>query len=110
MQTRDPAWAQTIPKLATDVVFPSFMWIVGVALTLSLSRRIAAGASRAQLLAQAFRRALILYVLGLLVYAFPNFNLSTQRLLGVLQRIAICYLLPPGPTRYLATLPAHAAC
>src|SRR5882762_6510348 len=77
----------------TDVVFPSFMWIVGVALTLSLSRRIAAGASRAQLLAQAFRRALILYGLGLLVYAFPNFNLSTQRLLGVLQRIAICYLI-----------------
>ena len=77
----------------TDVVFPSFMWIVGVALTLSLSRRIAAGASRAQLLTQAFRRALILYALGLLVYAFPNFNLSTQRLLGVLQRIAICYLI-----------------
>ena len=77
----------------TDVVFPSFMWIVGVALTLSLSRRIAAGGSRAQLLAQAFRRALILYALGLLVYAFPNFNLSTQRLLGVLQRIAICYLI-----------------
>ena len=77
----------------TDVVFPSFMWIVGVALTLSLSRRIAAGASRAQLLTQAFRRALILYALGLLVYAFPDFNLSTQRLLGVLQRIAICYLI-----------------
>jgi predicted acyltransferase len=77
----------------TDVVFPSFLWIVGVALTLSLSRRIAAGASRARLLAQAFRRALILYALGLLVYAFPNFNLSTQRLLGVLQRIAICYLI-----------------
>ncbi|HXI43351.1 MAG TPA: DUF5009 domain-containing protein [Bryobacteraceae bacterium] len=77
----------------TDVVFPSFMWIVGVALTLSLGRRIAAGVSRAQLLTQAFRRALILYVLGLLVYAFPDFNLSTQRLLGVLQRIAICYFI-----------------
>jgi len=77
----------------TDVVFPSFMWIVGVALTLSLGRRIAAGVSRAQLLTQAFRRALILYMLGLLVYAFPDFNLSTQRLLGVLQRIAICYFI-----------------
>src|SRR5258708_30081476 len=77
----------------TDVVFPSFMWIVGVALTLSLGRRIAAGVSRAQLLTQAFRRALIIYALGLLVYAFPDFNLSTQRLLGVLQRIAICYFI-----------------
>src|SRR5258706_897308 len=80
----------------TDVVFPSFMWIVGLALTLSLGRRIAAGASRAQLLAQAFRRALILYVLGLLVYAFPNFNLSTQRLLGGLQRISICCFIAPA--------------
>jgi predicted acyltransferase len=37
-------------------------------------------------------RAAILYVLGLIVYAYP-FSLSTQRLLGVLQRIAICYLI-----------------
>jgi predicted acyltransferase len=76
----------------TDVVFPSFLWIVGVAMTLSLGRRVAAGVSRAQLFGQAFRRAVILYVLGLLIYAYPGLNLSTQRLLGVLQRIAICYL------------------
>ncbi len=77
----------------TDVVFPSFLWIVGVAMTLSLDRRMATGASRTQLFTQAFRRALILYVLGLVVYAYPAFSLSTQRLLGVLQRIAICYLI-----------------
>jgi predicted acyltransferase len=77
----------------TDVVFPSFLWIVGVAMTLSLGRRLEAGASKARLFAQAFRRAAILYVLGLIVYAYPGFNLGTQRLLGVLQRIAICYLI-----------------
>ena len=33
----------------TDVVFPSFLWIVGLAMTLSLARRMAAGASRARL-------------------------------------------------------------
>jgi predicted acyltransferase len=77
----------------TDVVFPSFLWIVGVAITLSLANRMAAGASRASLLKQVFRRALILYALGLLVYAFPKFDLSTLRVLGVLQRIAICYLI-----------------
>jgi predicted acyltransferase len=77
----------------TDVVFPSFMWIVGVAMTISLARRLAAGASRAQIFAQAFRRAVILYVLGLVIYAYPAFDLSTQRVLGVLQRIAICYLI-----------------
>src|SRR5947207_11036954 len=49
---------------ATDVVFPSFLWIVGVALTLSMGRSLAAGASRAHLLTQAARRAAILFVLG----------------------------------------------
>jgi predicted acyltransferase len=83
------AWNGWTP---TDVVFPSFLWIVGVAMTLSLGKRLEAGASRAHLFAQAFRRALILYVLGLIVYAYP-LNLETQRLLGVLQRIAICYLI-----------------
>jgi predicted acyltransferase len=77
----------------TDVVFPSFMWIVGVAMTLSIAKRLAAGASRSKIFAHAFRRAAILYVLGLVVYAYPAFDLSTQRVLGVLQRIAICYLI-----------------
>jgi predicted acyltransferase len=77
----------------TDVVFPSFAWIIGVAITIALARRLAAGVPRAQIFAQAFRRAVILYVLGLIVYAYPNFDLSTQRLLGVLQRLAICYLI-----------------
>lgn len=76
----------------TDVVFPSFLWIAGVALTLSLAKRISQGASRRSLFLQALRRAAIIYVLGLVVYAAPAFSLSSQRLLGVLQRIAICYL------------------
>jgi predicted acyltransferase len=76
----------------TDTVFPSFLWIVGVAITLSLGKRMAAGVARRHLFAQVLRRAVILYVLGLAVYAYP-FDLSTQRLLGVLQRIAICYLI-----------------
>ena len=85
----------------TDVVFPSFVWIAGVALALSLSKRMALGVSRSMLFRQVFRRAAILYVLGLLVYAAPAFNPSTQRLLGVLQRIAICYLA--GAAIYLTT-------
>src|SRR5215813_3561994 len=77
----------------TDTVFPSFVWIVGVAITLSLGKRLAAGVPRSRLLLIALRRAAILFVLGMAVYAFPHFNLSTQRILGVLQRIAICYLV-----------------
>ncbi|HXM43633.1 MAG TPA: DUF5009 domain-containing protein [Bryobacteraceae bacterium] len=84
----------------TDTVFPSFLWIVGLAITLSLGKRMEAGAARGQLFVQVLRRAAILYVLGLIVYAYP-FNLSTQRLLGVLQRIAICYLI--ASAIYLST-------
>ena len=76
----------------TDVVFPSFLWIVGLTLTLSFQKRIAAGATRADLLRQAFRRAAILFGLGLFLYGYPRFDLATWRILGVLQRIAICYL------------------
>ncbi len=75
----------------TDVVFPSFLWIAGVAMALSFAKRLAEGTSRAQILTQALRRAAILYALGLFLYAFPAFDFSTLRVLGVLQRIAICY-------------------
>jgi predicted acyltransferase len=77
----------------TDVVFPSFLWIVGVSMTLSLGGRLERGVAKSTLMLQAFRRAAILYALGLLVYLFPFFDLGTMRVLGVLQRIGICYFL-----------------
>lgn len=77
----------------TDGVFPSFLWIVGVALSLVLSKRVAAGVPKSALLLQAAKRAAIIFALGLFVYAYPDFDLSTQRILGVLQRIAICYFI-----------------
>ena len=77
----------------TDVVFPSFLWIVGVAITLSLGGRLARGIARSRLMLQALRRAAILYGLGALCYLLPSFDFGTMRLLGVLQRIAICYLI-----------------
>jgi len=76
----------------TDMVFPSFVWIAGVALTLSMSRRMEAGIGKSALFLQALRRAVTIFILGLVVYAAPAFDPTTQRVLGVLQRIAICYL------------------
>jgi predicted acyltransferase len=76
----------------TDAVFPSFLWIVGVALTLSLGKRLAAGDSKGLIMARAARRAAILYAFGVFLYLMPDFDFHTARILGVLQRIAICYL------------------
>lgn len=76
----------------TDTVFPTFLWIVGIAITLSFAKRLSAGVSRSLLVAQVFRRSVLLYAIGLFIYMFPGFNFGTMRLMGVLQRIAICYL------------------
>jgi predicted acyltransferase len=78
---------------ATDMVFPSFVFILGVSLVFSTGARLARGESRGHLLLHALRRAAILIALGLFINAFPHFVLHTWRIPGVLQRIAICYLV-----------------
>ncbi|MBK9168312.1 MAG: DUF5009 domain-containing protein [Bryobacterales bacterium] len=77
----------------TDMVFPSFLWIVGVALTLSFARRVDEGQPRGRLLAHTCRRAALLFLLGLFLNGFPAYTLATLRIPGVLQRIAVCYLI-----------------
>ncbi|MEO8400142.1 MAG: DUF5009 domain-containing protein [Ignavibacteriaceae bacterium] len=75
----------------TDLIFPFFLFIVGVAISFSLSKRKERGDDQKKLILNIFRRAVILFVLGLLMYGFPYYDLATQRIPGVLQRIAVCY-------------------
>ena len=77
----------------TDLVFPFFLFIVGVSITLALSRRADAAGSRRDLYVKIVRRAAIIFALGLLLGGFPSYDLSTIRIPGVLQRIAVCYLV-----------------
>ncbi|MBI5743824.1 MAG: DUF1624 domain-containing protein [Elusimicrobia bacterium] len=74
----------------TDLVFPFFLFIVGVSVVFSLSKRLAENRT-AGLAGQIFKRALVIYALGMVLNAIPNYHPSTIRVLGVLQRIAICY-------------------
>ena len=76
----------------TDLVFPFFLFIVGVSLSFSLTKRKAQNSGGPQLYFKIFRRATILFALGLLLRVIPSFDFSTVRIPGVLQRIAICYL------------------
>jgi len=62
-----------------------------VSLVFSLSKRIEQGVSRSTLFAQVVKRTLIIFGLGLLLNGFPHYDLSSIRILGVLQRIALCY-------------------
>lgn len=93
----------------TDTIFPFFLWIVGVAIPLSTSRRLEAGQSQAELFRHALRRAVIIFGLGFFLNSLLFFidgsmaklgfgpwlheYLTTVRIPGVLQRIAICYLI-----------------
>jgi predicted acyltransferase len=76
----------------TDLIFPFFLWIVGVAMTISFGKRVARGDNRWQLFRHALRRSAIIFALGLFLNGFPSYNLATIRVPGVLQRIAVCYL------------------
>lgn len=79
----------------TDLIFPFFVFIVGITTHLSLSARERQGVSSGAIRAQILRRAGLIILLGLLLQAFPYFPLTriTQlRFPGVLQRIGVCYL------------------
>ena len=77
----------------TDLVFPTFLFLVGMTIVFSSESRLSRGATRSSLLAHNFRRASILFLLGLVVNGFPYFPLGILRIYGVLQRIAICFLI-----------------
>ena len=71
----------------TDLIFPFFLFIVGVAMSFSF-----AGRGNAPRLRKVLVRSLILFALGLFMAAYPRFDLAHLRIPGVLQRIAFCYL------------------
>lgn len=75
-----------------DLIFPSFVFLVGVSMVFSFSRRLERGESRRQIFIHAVKRALLLLAIGLFLNGFPLFHLADWRILGVLQRIAACYL------------------
>ena len=95
----------------TDMVFPFFLFIVGVAISLSFSKNLQHDVSKKDLLKKIFRRTLIIFGLGLLLNGWPfgiplsaaaatQFSLShiidsivNIRIFGVLQRIALCYMI-----------------
>lgn len=84
----------------TDTVFPFFLWIVGVAMTFSFAKRVERGDDKKKLFMHVVVRAAVIFGLGLFLSGFPfglafdhHFSLAAIRIPGVLQRIAVCYLI-----------------
>jgi predicted acyltransferase len=113
----DPgSWGHIYPPLEhaewngwtpTDLIFPFFLFIVGVSLTLSFASRIGRGLTRGALAIHVLRRSALIFAIGLFLNGFPDFDLGSIRIMGVLQRIAICYLV--AGLLYLNTFQREAA-
>ena len=95
----------------TDLVFPSFLFAVGNAMSFSLDkyRQI----SNSSFLTKVIKRTLLIFLLGFLMYWFPFFDLNeaghivaallrNTRIMGVLQRIALCYFFASLLIQYLS--------
>jgi predicted acyltransferase len=78
---------------ATDLVFPTFVFVVGASIVFAFHARMKRGATRAQLARHTVYRALVLFALGMIVNNFPFFRWEHMRFYGVLPRIALCYLV-----------------
>jgi predicted acyltransferase len=89
---RHAAWHGWTP---TDLVFPFFLFIVGVTTWISLQGRRSRGAGDGEIVVQVLRRGGLIILLGLLVAAFPfdAARLEAIRIPGVLQRIGIAYIV-----------------
>src|SRR4051812_16438627 len=94
----------------TDLVFPSFLFAVGNAMSFSMRKYQEMG--NAKVLSKIFRRTLLIFLLGFLMYWLPFIRtgadghyefipISDTRILGVLQRIALCYCFASLLIHYL---------
>jgi predicted acyltransferase len=89
----------------TDLIFPFFVFIVGVAMTYSFGKMLERGATRRDLLIKTAKRAALIFLVGLALHSFPwvGYDYSHWRIPGVLQRIALAYLVAASIYLYTTT-------
>lgn len=96
------SWSHVYPPLLhaewhgltpTDLVFPFFLFMVGVSITLAFNKRLEKGVNPSSLIGKTLKRTLIIFGLGLFLALFPQFDFANLRIAGVLQRIAVVYLI-----------------
>jgi predicted acyltransferase len=77
----------------TDLIFPFFLFIIGVAMAFSLEKYTGEGKKPTKdVYLKILKRSVILFLLGLMLNGFYNYDFSTIRIMGVLQRISLTYL------------------
>jgi predicted acyltransferase len=84
------AWNGITP---TDLIFPFFLFIVGVSIAFAYSRQLEAGKPFNKMVGKIITRSLKIFVVGLLLNLYPDLNFADVRIAGVLQRIAVVFLV-----------------
>ncbi len=99
----DPgSWSHVYPPLLhaewhgitlTDLVFPFFLFIVGVSITLAYTKRLNAGSQKKDLYGKIVSRSVKIMLLGWFLWLWPTFSLGGMRYVGVLPRISIVFFV-----------------
>jgi predicted acyltransferase len=77
----------------TDLIFPFFLFIVGISIVFALNRYREAEVIPSAVYKKIFSRTAKIFLIGVFIYLYPDFNFHEIRFAGVLQRIAIVFLV-----------------
>jgi predicted acyltransferase len=77
----------------TDLIFPFFLFIVGVSIVYAMESKAAVTANHTKMILTAFRRMILLIVISLTIQFILHPNFATLRYPGVLQRIAVVFFI-----------------
>ena len=77
----------------TDLVFPFFLFMVGVSVTLAYTKRLEAGSPKKAMYKKIISRSVKIMLLGWFLWLWPNFNFAGMRFAGVLPRISLVFLV-----------------
>ncbi|MBS4058830.1 MAG: DUF1624 domain-containing protein [Bacteroidetes bacterium] len=96
------SWSHIYPPLAhkvwngitpTDLIFPFFIFIVGISIALAYGKRVASGLPVNDLYRKILWRSIKIFAVGIFLNLYPYFNFAELRFAGVLQRIAIVFFV-----------------
>lgn len=76
----------------TDLIFPFFLYIVGVSIALSYTKLLEKGTSKGALYKKIIFRFLKIFAVGVFLSMLPSFDIFNVRITGVLQRISLVFL------------------
>ncbi len=102
MVNNPASWSYVYPPLGhadwngltpTDLIFPFFIFIVGVSVALAYAKRLNSGAAKVPMYKKIIIRSLKIFAVGIFLWLFPKFNFDSVRIAGVLQRIAIVFMV-----------------